>query len=66
MTFLATWGCASDSLKMLPKFKMAAKGQLQKNLWAQKLKNLKSEIIQMLLSHFPPYGNVQVTFSWFF
>ena len=24
--FLATWGCASDFLKMLPKFKMAAMG----------------------------------------
>ena len=24
MTFLATWGCASDFLKMLTKFKMAA------------------------------------------
>ena len=29
MTFLAKWGCASDFLKMLPKFKMAARGQLQ-------------------------------------
>ena len=29
MTFLASWGCASDFLKMLPKFKMAARGQLQ-------------------------------------
>ena len=30
ITFLiATWGCASDFLKMLPKFKMAARGQLQ-------------------------------------
>ena len=38
MTFLATWGCANDFLKMLPKFKMATRGQLQKNLWAQKLK----------------------------
>ena len=28
ITFLATWGCASDFLKMLPKFKMAARGQL--------------------------------------
>ena len=36
MTFLATWGCASDFFKMLPKFKMAATGQLQKILWAQK------------------------------
>ena len=25
MTFLATWGCASDFLEMLPKFKMAAR-----------------------------------------
>ena len=25
MTFLATWGCASDVLKMLPKFKMTAR-----------------------------------------
>ena len=27
MTFLATCGCASDFLKMLPKLKMAARGQ---------------------------------------
>ena len=66
MTFLATWGCASNFLKMLQKFKMAARGQLQKILWAQKLKNLKSEIIQILLSHPPPYGDVQVTFSRFY
>ena len=26
--FLATWGCASDFLEMLQKFKMAARGQL--------------------------------------
>ena len=38
MTFLATWGCANDFCGMLPKFKMAARGQLQKILWAQKLK----------------------------
>ena len=25
MTFLTTWGCASDFLQMLPKFKMAPK-----------------------------------------
>ena len=30
MTFLATRGCASDFLKMLPKFKMATRGQLKK------------------------------------
>ena len=27
--FLATWGCASDFLKILPKFKIAARGQFQ-------------------------------------
>ena len=37
MTLLATWGCAGDFLKMLPEFKMAARGQLQNILWAQKL-----------------------------
>ena len=37
MTFLATWGCASDFLEMLSKFKMAARGQLLMFLWAQKL-----------------------------
>ena len=58
MTFLATWGCTSDFLKMLPKFKMAARGQLQKILWAQKFKKSKSEIIQILLSHSPRYGDV--------
>ena len=29
ITFLATWGCASNFIKMLPKFKMAPWGQLQ-------------------------------------
>ena len=27
ITFLALWGCASDFLKSLPKFKIATKGQ---------------------------------------
>ena len=38
---------------------MAPRGQLQNILWAQKLSNLKSEIIQILLSHSPPYGLFQ-------
>ena len=63
ITFLATWGCASDFLKMLPKLKMAARGELQSFLWAQKLQNLKSEIIQILLSHPPRRGDVQVFFK---
>ena len=33
---------------------MAAKGQPQNLLWAQKLKNLRSEIIQILHSHALP------------
>ena len=38
MTFVAAWGCASDFLEMLPNFEMAARGQLLKILWVQKLK----------------------------
>ena len=38
ITFLATCGCAIDFLKMLPKFKMAARSQLQIFLRAQKIK----------------------------
>ena len=64
MTFLAAWGCASDFLKMLPKFKMATIGQHQKIYGRKNLK--KSKIIQILLSHSPPYGDVQVTFSRFY
>ena len=47
---------------MLPKFEMAARGQLPIFLLAQKLQNLNSEIIQILLSHSPRYGDVQVIF----
>ena len=57
MTFPATWGCASDFLKMLPKFEMSAR---RKNF-----KNLMSEIIQILQSHSPQYGDVQVIFPGF-
>ena len=39
------------------KFKMAAMDELQNFLWTQKLK---SEIIHILQSHYPPSGNVQV------
>ena len=39
---------------------MAARGQFQIFLWAQKLQNLKSEIFQILLSHSQQYGDVQV------
>ena len=51
---------------MLPNFKMAARGQLQIFLWAQKLQNLRKVIIQILLSHFPQYGDVQVIFLRFY
>ena len=66
MTFLGTWGCASDFLGRLPKFKMAARGQLQKNCERKNSKTFKSEIIQILLSYSPLYGDVQVTFSRFY
>ena len=49
MTLLATWGCASEFLKMLLKYKMAATGQLQKNLWTQKL----SRKLFKFYYHFP-------------
>ena len=45
---------------------MAARGQLQNFLWAQKLQNFKKEIIQILLSHFSQYGDVQVIFLRFY
>ena len=41
MTFLVTWGCASDFLKMLPIFKMAGIGQLLKNFVGAKTLKLK-------------------------
>ena len=41
---------------------MATRGQLQNFWWAQKLQNLRKEIMQILLSHFPRYGDVQVIF----
>ena len=45
ITFPAACGCASVFLKMVPKFKMAARNKLQNFLLVQKLKNLTSEII---------------------
>ena len=59
-------GWANDILKLLPKFKLAARGQLQNFLWAQKLKKLKAGIIQILQSHSPRYGDVQVIFLRFY
>ena len=44
---------------MLPKFKMATKGQLHINCL------LMSEIIRILQSHSPRYGDVQVIFRGF-
>ena len=45
---------------------MAVRGQLLNFLWAEKLQNLKKEIIQILLSHFSRYGDVQVIFLRFY
>ena len=56
-------GMSKYFFKDATKFKMAARGLLQKKMWMQKLWNLKSEIIQISLSPSPPYGDVQVNFS---
>ena len=58
ITFLATCGCAIDANKT----QKAARGQLQICLWAQRLYNSTSEIIQILQSNSPQYGDVQVIF----
>ena len=63
--FLAACGCTRDFLKMLAKFKMAAKSQHKNILMGQKLKKLTSKIIQFLQSHSPQYGDVHVSFSRF-
>ena len=42
---------------MQQKSKMAATDRLPIFLWAQKLKNRKSEVIQILQSHSPQYGD---------
>ena len=60
ITFPTIWRCAGDFFTVLQKFKMAATDQLHFFLWAQKLKNLESEIILILQSHSPLYGDVQV------
>ena len=60
--FPKIWRCASDSFKVLLKFKMGPTDQLHNFLCAQKLKNLKSEINQILRSHSTRYEDVQVIF----
>ena len=62
ITFLATCGYANDFFKMLSKFKMAAKSQLQ--IFFER-ENLTSEIFQILQSHSPRYGDVQIYFLRF-
>ena len=57
------WRCAGDFFKVLMKFKIASMDKVHNFLWAQKLKELKSEIIHIFQSHYPPSGNVQVIFT---
>ena len=69
MTFQVTRGCASDFLKIIPKFKMPTRGQLKKKIVGAKTLKLKLgnySNFQILLSHSSPYGDVQVTFSRFY
>ena len=51
--------CAGDFVMVLLKFKMAAMDELH-SLCGSKTQKLKSEIIHILQSHYPPSGNVQV------
>ena len=48
--------------RFLLKFKMTAMVELHNFLWAHKLKKLESEMIQILQSYYPLYGDVQVIF----
>ena len=59
ITYPTIWRCAGDFFKVLLKFKMDATDQLQ---FFGGRKNLKSEIIQILQSHSPRYGDMQVLF----
>ena len=52
-TFLATWGCASDFLEMLPKFKMAARSGCKNSFVGAK--TLKFKVRN--------YSNSTITFS---
>ena len=53
MTFLATWGYASDFLKMLPKFKMGTRGQLQNFFVGAKTLKLESQKLFKFCYHIP-------------
>ena len=59
ISFPTIWRCAGDFLNVLLKFKMAATDQLQLFCGC---KNLLSEYFQILQSHSPLYGDVQVNF----
>ena len=48
---------------MLPKFKIATRGRNKPYFWGAQ--NLKKEIVLILLSHSPRYGDLQVIFSGF-
>ena len=55
-------GMCKRFFKDATKFQNGRQRSTPKFLWAQKLLKLKSEIIQILLSHSTRYGDVQVTF----
>ena len=59
ITFPTISRCAVDFFKALLKLKMAAMDELHLFL-VVKTPKLKSEIIHILQSHYPPSGNVQV------
>ena len=64
ITVLTAWGYTRDFQKMLPKFRMAARGQL--HIFCAR-KKLKTEVIffQILQSHSQRHGDVHVFFKGF-
>ena len=59
------WRCAGDFFQGSAEIQNGRHRSTSVFLWTQKLKKLKSEIIQISQSHSPRYGDVQVIFLGF-
>ena len=59
------WRCAGDFFQGFAEIQNGRHRSTSVFLWTQKLKKLKSEIIQISQSHSPRYGDVQVIFLGF-
>ena len=58
--FPTIWKCGGDFFRVFLKCKMAAMDELHNFFVVAKNQKLRSEIIHILQSHYPPSGNVQV------